>query len=133
MNLEQKREVVKKEEVSLPAGEVKAAETRRLHLHQPLLLGQPDLGAAERRWREGRQVVPGEPEEKAGQGGWRRQVEPGLAMLFLAPVCDPPQAGVWVLTLSTLTSSASVPSSGLCLEWRIPKIVFKSIHSNSIY
>ena len=124
---------MKKEEVSLPAGEVKAAETRRLHLHQPLLLDQPDLGVVERRWREARQVVPGEPEEKAGQGGWRRQVEPDLATLFLAPVCDPPQADVWVLTLWTSTSSASEPSLGLCLEWRIPRIVFKSIHSNSIY
>ena len=60
---------MKKEEVEPPAGEERAAETRRLQLRQPLLLGQPELGAAGRRWREARQVVPGVPEEKAGQGG----------------------------------------------------------------
>jgi len=119
VNLEQTREVVKKEEVELPEGEEKAVETPTLPLRLPLFLGQPELEAVGKRWREGRQVRQGVPKEKAGQGGWRRPAELGLARLFLAPVCDLPQAGVWALTLLTWTFLVSGPFLGLCWE-RIP-------------
>ena len=119
------REGEKKEEVGLPEEEEKVAAERtqtHLHLHQPLLM--PDLPALEavaKRLREVRQAGQALLEEKARQGGWKRQAEPALAVLFQAPVCDLPQAGGWALTLLTLTSLAVVPSWGWCLVWRIPE------------
>ena len=104
-------------EVELPAGVEKAVGTLKILL--PLLLGLPELGAMERRWKEARQAGQGVPGERAGRGGWRRQAEPVLARLFQAQVCALPLAGEWGSTLLTWTSLASVPSWG-CLEWKIP-------------
>ena len=118
-----------KREVELPAGVERAVGTLMILL--PLLLGLPELGAAGKRWREARQVEQGGPEEKAGQGGWKRQAELGLARLFQAPVCDLPQAGGSGSTLSIWTSLASVPFWGLCLE-RIPRMAYESIYPNRV-
>ena len=107
-----------KMEVELPAGVERAVGTLKILL--PLLLGLPELGAMEKRWKEARQAGQGVPGERAGRGGWRRQAEPVLARLFQAQVCALPLAGEWESTLLTWTSLASVPSWGCCLEWRIP-------------
>ena len=121
------REGVKRE-VELPAGVERAVGTLKILL--PLLLGLPELGAMEKRWKEARQAGQGVPGERAGRGGWRRQAEPVLARLFQAQVCALPLAGGWGSTLLTWTSLASVPFWGLCWEM-IPRMVHESINPNS--